>query len=79
MNGQHENIDLQKLSQRELLIVTHNKVNDIADSLGKLAEEQTKHEVRISLVESKVMVWGAVFGIIGSAVLQVIISLFKTQ
>ena len=74
---ERDNIDLQKLSQRELLIVTHRKVNEIADSLEKISERQSKHEVRISLVEQRVMLWGALFGAVAAIVTQVVVALIK--
>ncbi|WP_340112620.1 hypothetical protein [Maribellus mangrovi] len=76
---ERDNIDLQKLSQRELLIVTHRKVNEIADSLEKISERQSKHEVRISLVEQRVMLWGALFGAVAAIVTQVVVALIKGQ
>lgn len=74
---ERDNIDLQKLSQRELLIVTHRKVNEIANSLEKISERQSKHEVRISLVEQRVMLWGALFGAVAAIVTQVVVSFIK--
>lgn len=76
--SEQDNIDLQKLSQRELLIVTHRKVNDIAEAVEKLAERQAKHEVRLSLIEHRVMLFGGVFGLVGAAIIQTIISFFKS-
>lgn len=57
-----ENIDLQKLTQRELLVITYKKVEELSTSVKDLHIEQAKHEVRISLMEQKVMMWGALFG-----------------
>lgn len=75
--GEQENIDLQKLSQKELLIVTYRKVEDLSTSMQKMGDVQGKHEVRISVIESRVMMWGAVFGLVGAAILQAFISLLK--
>jgi hypothetical protein len=60
--GEQENIDLQKLSQRELLVITYKEVEKLGSSVRDLHIEQAKHEVRISLMEQKVMIWGALFG-----------------
>lgn len=76
--SEQDNIDLQKLSQRELLIVTHRKVADIAEAVDKLGERQARHEVRLSLIEQRVMGFGAIFGLIGAAVIQLVISVFKS-
>ena len=75
--GEEKDIDLQKLSQRELLIVTHNKVEEIAKNLSVTSEKQAKHEVRISLVEQRVMIWGAVFGGAAGIITTIIVSLIN--
>lgn len=75
--SEQDNIDLQKLSQRELLIVTHKKVDDIARSVEKISELQAKHEVRISLVEQRVMMWGALFGAVAGIIIQIVASIIK--
>lgn len=77
MGEQDKDIDLQKLSQRELLIVTHNKVTEIAKSVATISERQAKHEVRISLVEQRVMIWGALFGSAAGIITTFIIALIK--
>lgn len=77
--SEQENIDLQKLSQRELLIVTHRKVSEIADLVEKLAERQAKQEIRISLIEQKVMFWGALFGSIAGLITTIIAAIIKTS
>jgi len=75
--SEQDNIDLQKLSQRELLIVTHRKVAEIAEAVDKLGERQARQEVRLSLIEQRVMLFGAVFGLLGAAAVQIVISVFK--
>lgn len=60
--GEKENIDLQKLTQREMLVITYTKVEEMNCSVKELHKELAKHEVRISLMEQKVMMWGALFG-----------------
>lgn len=76
--SEQDNIDLQKLSQRELLIVTHQKVTEIAKVIDKLAERQSKQEVRISLIEQKVMMWGALFGGIAGIVTTIIAAIIRS-
>lgn len=75
--SESDNIDLTKLSQRELLIVTHQKVNEIAEAVDTISKQQAKHEVRISLVEQRVMMWGAVFGSVSAIVTSIIITFIK--
>ncbi len=62
-------IDLNKLSQKELLIITHNKVVDMGKKMDKISDKQEKHEVRISVIEHKAAVLGAIFGTIAGAVM----------
>lgn len=75
--SEQDNIDLQKLSQRELLIVMHDRLSGISDAVKKMTETQSKHEVRLSLIEQRVMLFGAVFGVIGAAAIELIISIIR--
>ena len=74
---EQEKIDLQKLSQKELLIVTYKEVEKLTSCVAKLTDTQGKHEVRISVIESRVMMWGAVFGLLGAGAMQLVISYFN--
>jgi len=73
--SEQNNIDLQKLSQRELLIVTYRKVTELSEAVEKLTERQSRHEVRISLTEQKVMFWGALFGGIAGMITAIVAAL----
>ena len=75
--SEQENIDLQKLSQRELLVITYKKVEELSAGVKELHIEQAKHEVRISLMEQKVMMWGALFGGAAGLITAIVTSLMK--
>jgi len=75
--SEQDNIDLQKLSQRELIVITYMKVKELTDSVKSLHCEQARHEVRISLIEQKVMLWGALFGGIAGLITAVVTALIK--
>lgn len=74
--SEQDKVDLQKLSQRELLIVMHERLKGIGDSVKDLLETQAKHEVRLSLIENRVLIFGGIFGLLGAAALELIISIF---
>lgn len=76
--SEQENIDLQKLSQRELIVITYMKVKELTESVKSLHIEQAKHEVRISLIEQKVMLWGALFGGVSGLVTAIIAAIIKS-
>lgn len=56
----------------------HDRLGGIAKSVEKLTETQAKHEVRISLIEQKVMMWGALFGGIAGIITAIIVALVKS-
>lgn len=75
--SEQDNIDLQKLSQRELIVITYMKVKELTESVKGLHIEQAKHEVRISLIEQKVMLWGALFGGAAGLITAIIAAIIK--
>jgi hypothetical protein len=75
--NENQSIDLQKLSQRELLVITFREVEKLSASVKDLHIQQSKHEVRISLMEQKVMMWGALFGGAAGLITAIISALLK--
>jgi len=71
----NNNIDLQKLSQKELLIVTYRKVEELASDMKEVNCKVDRHEVRLAVVESRVMMWGAIFGAVAAILTQLISSI----
>jgi len=53
-----EPIDLNKLSQRELIIVLYRDVKELKDDVKKIAEL----ELKVNTLETKSRVWGALTG-----------------
>lgn len=72
-----KDIDLQKLSQRELLILTCEKVKDMGEVLKNLSGNQEKHEVRLSIIETKVKIWAALIGGAAALAIEIITSIVK--
>lgn len=70
-------IDLTKLSQKELLIVTYRKVEEMSEELKATKAVQNTQQVKLAVVESKLMTWAAVFGAIAGGLVTGIISLIK--
>lgn len=75
MSEKDNSVDLQKLSQKELLIVTYRKVDELSITVKEINEKQGDHEVRISLVEQRVKLWGAAFGSVSAIITEIIIKL----
>ncbi len=69
-------VDLQKLSQKELLIVTYEKVQDMSVSLASINEKQIALEIRMAIVETKQKMVGALYGGITGAIISGLIALF---
>ncbi len=77
MEREQDCINLQDYTQKELLKMTYTKVNELAADVKDMKATQAKHEVRISVIESRVMMWGGLFGAAGAGLMQLIISYFK--
>lgn len=73
--GDNNNIDLQKLSQRELLIVTYRKVEELSASLSEQTKKVESHEVKLAVFETKIKMWAAIFGVIAALVTEIITNL----
>jgi hypothetical protein len=68
-------IDLNKLSQRELLIVVHNKVQGLEKKSEKAEEAHEKMLLKVNTLETKSKVWGSLGGLI-TAIIAIIIERF---
>jgi hypothetical protein len=82
--SQDETIDLQKLTQKELLIRLWDKVNTVTQDLADIKrQEEKKSDSQMQLMldfarlETKVKVWGAVFGIGTALVMELITTILK--
>lgn len=73
----NNNIDLQKLSQKELLIVTYRKVEELSSSVLQVTEKQGKLDVRVAIVETKQKMWGALYGGVTGAIVSGLIALLS--
>lgn len=71
-----DNIDLQKLSQKELLIVTYRKVDELSVSVLHLTEKQGQHDVRLAIVETKQKIVSAMYGGVSGAIIAGLFALF---
>lgn len=67
-----ETIDLNKLTQRELLIMTHNKVNQLSERFDTIEASQADMRVSHAVLETKVKGWGGIAGAVSGAVVAVI-------
>ena len=62
MDNNQDNIDLQKLSPKELLIVTYRKVEDLSKEISKVTDKQGDTDVRLAVVETKQKMTSALYG-----------------
>lgn len=74
---EQDNIDLQKLSQRELLIVTYRKVEELSSSMKEVVSKQEAHEIRLTVIETKVKTWAALVAAGVAIVVELISNLIK--
>lgn len=57
-------IDLDKLSQRELLIICARDVKELKSELATVKSEQHNMALKVNTMETKSKVWGSVAGFI---------------
>jgi hypothetical protein len=79
MKDQDDTIDLNKLNQRELIILTHNEVKDLKKEVALIKEAQVTGRVEMAVVKTKVGVWASVWGVIGGGIIAGLMSLLKLQ
>ncbi len=77
MGGENQNIDLQKLSQRELLIVTYRKVEELSTAMSEQAKKVEGHEVKLAVIDTKVKTWAALVGAGVAIVIEIISKLIN--
>lgn len=81
MCDQQDKIDLQKLSQKELLIVTCLEVRSLSTTVAANNLEQSSLRERVAVVETKQkitgLVWGSISGAITAGLVAMFFSLFN--
>ncbi len=73
-----EIIDMNKLTQKELLILLNSKVLDMSQTLNKLTGDYTNLLVRVSNIETRVKTWSALIAVLSSVITSAIITLLKS-
>ncbi|WP_297096389.1 hypothetical protein [uncultured Draconibacterium sp.] len=76
-----EKIDLQKLTQKELLIVMYRDLRSLSSTVEANNKEQIVLRERLAIVETKQkisgLIWGGISGAISSGLVALFFSLFK--
>ena len=79
--SEQEKIDLQKLTQKELLIVMYRDLRSLSTTVEANNKEQIVLRERLAIVETKQkisgLVWGGISGAISSGLIALFFSLFK--
>ena len=70
----NDTIDMNKLTQKELLILLNSKFIDMNKNLNKLTEGYTDLLVRVSNIETRAKTWSVLIAIPCSAIVSAIIS-----
>ncbi|PCH69398.1 MAG: hypothetical protein COC06_07575 [Bacteroidales bacterium] len=76
--SERETIDMNKLTQKELLILLNSKVFDMNRTLDKLTGDYTDLLVRVSNIETRAKAWSALIAVLSSAITSAVISLIKS-
>jgi hypothetical protein len=62
MNENEKDIDLNKLSHRELLILVHSDVKELKRTQKVQTEKQQSFEVQLTILKTQSKIWGAFIG-----------------
>jgi len=73
----NETIDMNQLTQKELLILVNSKVINMNNTLIKLTGDYTNLLVRVSNIENRVKTWSAFIAILSSALTSFAMSFLK--
>lgn len=73
----NETIDMNKLTQKELLILLNVKVEDLSSKLEKVTKEHTDLLIRVSNIETRCKVYSTVFSIASSISTTLIVTFLK--
>lgn len=73
-----EIIDMNKLTQKELLILLNSKVLDMSQTLNKLTGDYTNLLVRVSNIETRAKTWSALIAVLSSAITSAVITFLKS-
>lgn len=76
--SEREIIDMNRLTQKELLILLNSKVLDMNQTLNKLTGDYTKLLVRVSNIETRAKTWSALIAVLSSAITSAIITFLKS-
>ncbi len=74
--SEQDTVDLQKLTQKELLIVTYRELQSLTTTVADNNKDQTELRERLAVVETKVKITGMLWGSIAGAVTAGLFALF---
>ncbi len=69
-------INPKVLTQRELLVQVHNKVESLDKKFDKLSEQEIENRVKIATLETRAKVQGGFFGVVSSLIITVLTKIF---
>ncbi len=64
MGNSEEKVDLQRLSERELLILVYNKVKTLEKTSDEQSMKQANTDIQLAILKTKLQTWSAVIGFI---------------
>lgn len=72
--GNNETIDMNSLTQKELLILLNVKVETMGKSLEKVTDEHTSLLVRVSNIETRSKIYSSIIAVASSMITSMIIT-----
>ncbi len=77
-NTDDEKIDLQSLSQRELLIQVYKNVESLNKTTSNQAEKQMHMEIELAVLKTQVKLWAVIIGFLGGIGSSLLVSFILT-
>lgn len=81
MSNYDEAIDLQKLSQRELLVLINNRLEMLEKVNAEQINKQMQTDIEMAVIKTRLQVWSAIIGfgtgLAGSIIVLIITKLFN--
>ena len=75
--GTNDTINLNELTERELLIMLNSKVEELDTKVDRITTQEVENRVKIATIETRAKVLGSIYGVIFSTVISIFSQLLK--
>ncbi|HMO63307.1 MAG TPA: hypothetical protein PKC39_14575 [Ferruginibacter sp.] len=65
-------VDLNKLSERELLILTYKKVEELEGITGEQTKAQNATDIEMAIIKTKMQMWSGIIGFVAGLIASIL-------